>query len=477
MYSREKIFQVFGEITNSSQVIKPYVIILQPRRDLDELPAQNFETGPSLVSNVDVSGYSYEFAKIGGEMVDVARNYLFEVAIDSGAKYALSIGEDTVIPYDGFLKLHETAEKNPDAIVIGVYYMKNSSPMIHALTKDNQIIVPNVDPGQVIEACSCGLDCALIPIEILKKIKDDDPEIPFCCICSQPNMQFIGEDNFFIHRLHKLGFKILVNTDVQALHMDLVTGKYTAHPSVNLKNYDTNIPITIPFTSEDKEYIGKRWVDRLPNSNDRTLNGMDEPKRDLVVDFTQETEERVVKCLVANKTIQNYYEVSRLCERLDKLKPKTIVEIGVENGGSMAIWSEFATDDALYIGVDINIHVLKNKFQSRNQTIKFIIGDTLLDKTFNKLKDALEGREVDFLFIDGGHEYDMVKNDFQRFTPLVRKGGIIALHDVNGNLNMDGCEGVRLFWKELKETGIETEEFVNTGGKISYGIGVINVPE
>ncbi len=477
MYSKEKIFEVFDEIKNNSKTVLPYVVILQPRRDLEELPAQNFETGHNLVCNVDVSGYSYEFANIGGEVVDVARNYLFEVALNSGAKYALCIGEDTVIPYDGFLKLHETAEKNPGCMVVGVYYMKNSSPMIHQLTKDKQVIVPNVDPGQVFEICSCGLDCALIPIEMLKTIKDDDPEIPFCCICSQPNMMFIGEDNFFIHRLNKLGFKILVNTDVQALHVDLLSGKYTAHPSVDLNKYETNIPITVPFSNIDRKYLEERWTRRLPHQQDKTLNGMDEPKRDLVVDFTPETEERVVRCLMSTQCSQNYYEVSRLCERLNTLKPKVILEIGVEYGGTMAIWSEFAADDALYVGVDIDVHILKNKFKSKNQTFKFIIGDTRLDKTFDKVKEALAGREIDFLFIDGGHHYDEVKNDYDRFSPLVRKGGIIALHDIHTNLLWEYHKEVNQFWNELKETGIKTEEFINIGGKVQYGIGMINVPE
>lgn len=481
MYSKEKIFEVFDEIKENSKKVMPYLIILQPRRNLEELAAQNFETGHNLVCNVDVSGFSYEFANIGGEVVDVARNYLFEVALASGAKYALCIGEDTVIPYDGFLKLRETAEKNPGCMVVGVYYMKNSSPMIHKLTPDMQVIVPNVDPGQVFEICSCGLDCALIPIEMLKAIKDDDPEIPFCCICSQPNMMFIGEDNFFIHRLTKLGFKILVNTDVQALHMDLLSGKYTAHPSVDLTRYETQIPVTTPLTSEDRKYLEERWTRRLPNYEDKALNGISEPKRDLIVDFSPETEERVIRCLMATQCSQNYYEVSRLCERLDKLKPKVILEIGVEYGGTMAIWSEFADDDALYVGVDIDVHILRNKFQNRNQTFKLIIGNTLLDKTYDKVKEALAGREVDFLFIDGGHHYEEVKNDYERFSPLVRKGGIIALHDINVSLLWEHHKDVNQFWNELKtnatKVGVETEEFINIGGKIHYGIGMIHVPE
>jgi Methyltransferase domain len=35
----------------------------------------------------------------------------------------------------------------------------------------------------------------------------------------------------------------------------------------------------------------------------------------------------------------------------------------------------------------------------------------------------------DMLFIDAGHEYQDVMLDFERFSPLVRSGGIIGFHD------------------------------------------------
>lgn len=250
------------EIKAESDVIKPYVVIAQPRRDLKEVPAQKLDGYEGL--HVDFLGFSHGFIHIGGEMVDVARNYLIEQVLESGAKYLFFVGDDTVCPRDGFLKLHEVAEANPDAMVAGVYYIKLSSPMI-SVKKGDFIVPANVDPGQVFEAWQTGLDCALIPVSILKKMKDADPDLPFCCIAHQiEDLPFIGEDNFFVYRLRKMGFKLLVNTDVQCLHMDISNGKYTAHPSVDLKNYYTNIPITTPLTIEDKAYIDKRWVDRLP---------------------------------------------------------------------------------------------------------------------------------------------------------------------------------------------------------------------
>jgi hypothetical protein len=112
----------------------------------------------------------------------------------------------------------------------------------------------------------------IIPIELLQQMKDEAPELPFCCIGSnvegpKGTIPFIGEDNFFVHRIHKRGTKLLVNTDVQCLHMDLASGMYTAHPSVDLKNYYTNIKPTRPLTLDDKDFIDRRWHDRLPEGS------------------------------------------------------------------------------------------------------------------------------------------------------------------------------------------------------------------
>jgi len=263
VYNRDKIIATMQEIYDESKTIAPYVLIAQPRRNLEETAAQNFDGYDGL--HIDLMGFSHGFVHIGGEKVDVARNYLIEQALTSGAKYMLFIGEDTVLPYDGFKVLHETAEKNPDAVVTGVYYIKCSDAMIMVRNKD-WITIPNVDPGQLIDAWQTGMDVMMIPISVLQAMKDEAPDLPFTCIGNNINdeIPFIGEDNFFVHRLHKRGTKLLVNTDVQCLHMDLASGMYTAHPSVDLKNYYTNIKPTRPLTLDDKEFIDRRWADRLP---------------------------------------------------------------------------------------------------------------------------------------------------------------------------------------------------------------------
>jgi hypothetical protein len=73
-----------------------------------------------------------------------------------------------------------------------------------------------------------------------------------------------------------MGVKILVNTDVQCLHVDLASGKYTAHPSVDLDKYYTNIKITEPLTLEDKKYIDDRWLSRLPKGTGQGASESDQ---------------------------------------------------------------------------------------------------------------------------------------------------------------------------------------------------------
>lgn len=265
MYNREKIIKVMHEIHNESLQIKPYVVVAQPRRNEETPPGQHLDGNLGL--HIDILGFSHGYCDIIGEKVDVARNYLIEQVLESDAKYMLFAGEDTILPYNAFKEMHKTAEENPRSVVTGVYYIKMSDAMIMSKI-DDHIMIPNVDPGQVIEAWQTGMDCMLIPVQLLRELKEEDPELPFCCVASGiDDLPFIGEDNFFVYRMRKLGWKLLVNTNVQCLHMDLKTGKYTAHPNVELTNYFTNIKPTERLTIKDKRYIDERWITTLPEGS------------------------------------------------------------------------------------------------------------------------------------------------------------------------------------------------------------------
>jgi len=78
---------------------------------------------------------------------------------------------------------------------------------------------------------------------------------------------------------------------------------------------------------------------------------------------------------------------------------------------------------------------------------------------------------IDLLFIDGDHRYEGVRKDFEMYSPLVRKGGIVAFHDICPG-PPDAVGGVPSFWKETmgKYRNIPIIKDQSQGG---CGIGIL----
>jgi hypothetical protein len=410
MYSREKIIQTLRDIKKEAEQIFPYVIIAQPRRTKEDTPAQTFN-GYGL-NHVDVMGHSFAYIDVIGEMVDVARNYLIERVInDSDAKYMFFIGDDTVVPYDAFKILHKTAEENPGSVVTGVYYIKCSHAMI-SVKKDNHIVVPNVDPGQILEAWQTGMDCMLIPVDLLRKMKQEEPELPFCVVAKDiEDIPFVGEDNFFVHRIRKRGVKLLVNTDVQCLHMDIATGKYTAHPDVNLNKYYTNIKPSGVLTIDDKKFVDHRWFSRLPGGINNPKGGFDRwlPGQDIP------------------KLVTEKWGTQQLI---------TGLEIGTADGITTEHLLSSMTNLKLY-GVDPYVSYVDydGHVPPVEEHYKELLRKTEKRQNFTFIKassdDALvqfEDNSLNFVFVDGRSEYDQILKDCANYWKKLKSGGLMFGH-------------------------------------------------
>lgn len=407
MYNRDKIIQTLHNIKAEAASIKPFVVIAQPKRNKEETPAQTFN-GYNLC-HVAIMGHSHGYVDCEKMLVDVARNYLIDSVLDSGAKYLFFIGDDTVVPYNAFENLLKTCEANPGHIAAGVYYIKCAHAMI-SVRKDNHIIVPDVSPGQVFEAWQTGMDCMLIPVETLRRMKDEDPDLPFCCIANGiEDIPFVGEDNFFLHRCRKSGVKVFVNTDVQCLHMDIATGKYTAHPSVNLNHYFTNIKPTVPLTIEDKMFIDFRWTSRLPGGINNPTEGVSRwlPGED-IPEIIKGIENPVgVEVGVAEGTTTEY-----LLQTLPSLRLS-----GVDSYPVYIDWNDTQPDG------DANKAEMLRKVDPYMERYNHIYEDS--DDAVKMFDDE----SLDFVFIDGLHTYEQVLKDCKNYYPKIKNGGFIIGHD------------------------------------------------
>ena len=103
--------------------------------------------------------------------------------------------------------------------------------------------------------------------------------------------------------------------------------------------------------------------------------------------------------------------------------------------------------------------------------MRLVRKDSHQEGTLEDLKNILGNEKIDFLFIDGDHSYNGVKKDFEMYSPLVSKDGIIGFHDIVEGLE-ENVGGVPAFWQEIKNN-YKYKEIVESWNQGGYGIGLI----
>lgn len=169
--------------------------------------------------------------------------------------------------------------------------------------------------------------------------------------------------------------------------------------------------------------------------------------------------------------LQNEHELRTLLALLEQERPRTVVEIGSYNGGSLFLWSRIAAPDAALVAVDVTDRILGGasprahlcrSFAQRAQTVTTLFGrDSHHPATRREVERALGGRKIDFLFIDGDHTYAGVAADFELYGDLVGDGGLIAFHDIAHETTAGFIEVAR-FWEDFRRTHT-TDEIIGDG--------------
>lgn len=180
-------------------------------------------------------------------------------------------------------------------------------------------------------------------------------------------------------------------------------------------------------------------------------------------------------------------EISRLYDAICELNPRVVLEIGTAKGGTLYLWAQAATRDALIISVDLPGGQFGGGYQPcrtpyyqafarPGQTMKLLREDSHTPQTLEKVKTVLGDRRVDFLFIDGDHLYPGVKCDFLQYGPLVKPGGYIGFHDIMPAPHDPDIQ-VSQLWDQIKGA-FQSQQFlgVDSSGR-EIGIGLIRVPD
>lgn len=147
------------------------------------------------------------------------------------------------------------------------------------------------------------------------------------------------------------------------------------------------------------------------------------------------------------KQLHRKEELHQLVNLVAWFKPRVILELGVCHGGSFKMWEHILPNDGLLVGAD-RLNVIQWNWKNSPKLVDYVQCDLDDPIRYVEVTEALGNEYVDFLYIDADHYYDGIKEHFELYAPLVRDGGIIALHDIRDNKGSG--YGVGRFFNELK---------------------------
>lgn len=181
-------------------------------------------------------------------------------------------------------------------------------------------------------------------------------------------------------------------------------------------------------------------------------------------------------------------EVLALYEAVITARPRRVVELGTALGGTLYLWAQAAADSAVIVSVDLPggrfgggypaCRVpFYQAFARPGQLLHLIRGNSRDPQTVRRVASLHNDEPIDLLYIDADHTEAGVRADFQLYSPLVRPGGLIVLHDILPNPRNPEVRVHRL-WQEVKHLG-EAREWTfpdPLGRSDGIGIGVLRVP-
>jgi hypothetical protein len=179
---------------------------------------------------------------------------------------------------------------------------------------------------------------------------------------------------------------------------------------------------------------------------------------------------------------QNESEFKQLLKRVQAIKPlEYVLEIGSLHGETLFHWINSVDSGGTVVSLDMIVPPIDSRHEAqklghevtwhewaRSASVKLFCFDR--DSTDPETVRIVRGLvpRLDFLFIDGGHDFRTCCLDYQNYQDLVRPGGIIAFHDLGSEY-----PDVRKVWDNIKEPG-EREEICSETAK--WGIGILHKP-
>ena len=145
---------------------------------------------------------------------------------------------------------------------------------------------------------------------------------------------------------------------------------------------------------------------------------------------------------MTNKTLKEYYEEhkgkvadkwSLYLAEYERIfhdyqnRPLRLLEIGVQNGGSLEVWARYFPKAKILVGCDINMDCSHLSYEDPRITI--VVGDANSDATQTAILGY--GSTFDVIIDDGSHFSSDVVKSFVRYFPYLADSGVFVAEDLH----------------------------------------------
>ena len=124
---------------------------------------------------------------------------------------------------------------------------------------------------------------------------------------------------------------------------------------------------------------------------------------------------------------QLYLDVYEQLLAADRDRPLSLLEIGVQNGGSLEIWSRYFPNAIKLVGCDINPRCTGLHYE--DPRIAVIVGDANNDVTEAEVLSACPA--YDLIIDDGSHASGDIVRSFARYFQHLRNDGLYIVEDLH----------------------------------------------
>jgi len=117
-------------------------------------------------------------------------------------------------------------------------------------------------------------------------------------------------------------------------------------------------------------------------------------------------------------------------------KPVSLLEIGIQNGGSLETWCHYFAQGQRFVGCDVNPKCTALHFDDLRVSV--VVGNANGQDAFNAIRAICP--VFDIVIDDGSHISSDILLSFVNYFPLLKPGGVFVVEDTH-TLYMDGFGG------------------------------------